>query len=99
MRTTIATAMSSALTRRISRYTPNIVAYRRGPVSAPGRPGSVPGAVDLQVAALAPGPQHLLVELAHGRLGHLVDEGPVLRHLPAGHLAIQERGQRGRVGR
>src|ERR1700761_921980 len=91
MRKTIAAAMSRAPARRISRSTWHIVAYPAG--------ASVPGAVDLQVAGLEPGPQDLLVELAHGGLGHLVDERPVFRHLPAGHLAVQERGQGGRVGR
>ena len=39
-------------------------------------------------------PQHLLVELAHRRLRHLVDEAPPLRHLPLGDVLAEERGQR-----
>src|SRR3954467_39252 len=50
--------------------------------------GCLPG-LDLELAFLQALSQHLLVELAHARLGHLVDEGEVVGHLPLGHAARQ----------
>ncbi len=70
-----------------------------GPQVAPV--GSFParrlGVRDVQLAVGVAGAQHLLVELADAGLGHLVDERPVLRHLPAGDLAVEELRERGRV--
>src|SRR5689334_11581866 len=44
-----------------------------------------------EVALLVTRPQHLLVELAHARLRHLVDERPAFGHLPLGDPLGEER--------
>jgi catechol 2,3-dioxygenase len=49
-------------------------------------------ALDRQLAVGVAGAEHLLVELAHGGLGDLQYERPVLRHLPAGDLAAEKGG-------
>src|SRR5438552_2720565 len=49
--------------------------------------------VNLQITLLVPGAQHLLVELAHGGLRHLVDEAPALRHLPLRDLRRKVPGE------
>jgi len=54
--------------------------------------------LDWQLARGLLGAEHLLVEFAHRGLRDLGHERPVLRYLPARHLAVQEAGELGGVG-
>lgn len=57
------------------------------------------GGADLQLTIGVTLTQYLLVELADAGLGHLVNDGPALRQLPFGDLAVQEFPQLVRAGR